>query len=201
MPTSVNQIFVDILGREPDGKIKWKDIIKSDIPQRNGIYIIALEDAICSIESSDIAIKDWMSLATNILINGQSPSAYDIKERLDEFWYPDEIILYIGKTSGATQNLKIRLSQFYRHILGKKSPHRGGHWIKTLSCLNELNVYWGIVEDEDPYEIEQQMIEYFLQRVSEDSRDSLYDRELPIPFANLEFWNIRKRHGFRNQTV
>lgn len=186
MPTSVYQIFVDILRKEPDGKIKWSNIKAYDIPKQKGIYIIAMESPMCSPEFSDAAISEWMSLAENMLIDEESPSVYDIKVRLDGFWYPDETILYIGKTSGDNQTLRKRLFQFYWHKLGKNSPHRGGHWIKTLSNLNDLNVYWGIVEDEDPYEIEQQMLEYFLHRVSNDSRESLHDQDLPIPHIEQE---------------
>lgn len=64
-----------------------------------------------------------------------------------------------------------------------------------------MNVYWSVVKDEDPYEIEQQMIEYFSHGVSDKSRAALFDQNMAIPFANLELRNLRKIHGFKNQTI
>lgn len=201
MPTTVEEIFAKILDKEPDGKIKWCDILKHDIPKQKGIYIIALDKPKCSPDFCENIIEEWISLAKNILIDGKSATVPAIMDRLGAFWYPDETILYIGQTSGGNQTLKKRLRQFYKHKLSESRPHRGGHWLKTLSNLNDLNVYWGIVEGEEPYEIELKMIEYFSDRVSEDSRESLFDKDMPIPFANLEVRNKRKKHGIKNQTV
>ena len=193
-------MFIDILGREPDGVIKWSKIKDYNIPNKKGVYIIALSEPLRSPIISDIAIREWMSKADNMLLDNKKPSKDDIKNRLEEFWYPDEKIIYIGKTSGNNQTLRKRLCQYYRHQLGKRSPHRGGHWIKALLDFDELDVYWGIVEDDDPYEIEQQMMDYFSQGVSEESKQFLHDQDLLIPFANLECWKRKKKHGFRNQT-
>jgi len=201
MPTDINRMFIDVLGRKADGEIKWSQIMDSNIPRKIGVYVISLNEPVCSPEFCDVAISQWMNRAANMTIDGLAPTIESIKTRLSGFWYRDEIILYIGQTSRGQQNLRRRLRQFYNHQLGNGRPHSGGLWIKTLSNINHLNVHWAIVENGDPYKSEQEMLGYFLERVSEESRQRLFDQDLPIPFANLKYKNIIKKHGFRNQTI
>jgi hypothetical protein len=50
-------------------------------------------------------------------------------------------VVYIGRG----KQLRRRISQFYRHKFGNKSPHRGGERILTLE--GRMSVHWAAVDD------------------------------------------------------
>ena len=52
----------------------------------------------------------------------------------------------------------------YKTPIGAKRPHSGGYWIKTLSILNNLMVYYASCDN--PSKMEDLMIEYFMKNVS-----------------------------------
>ena len=89
-------------------------------------------------------------------------------------WRPDEPVVYIGQTT--RQALAGRVSQFYRHKYGARSPHSGGEAVKLLLSPPSprppcnLWVYWSPAPD--PYDAELLMICAFRRRVGQ------------LPFAN-----------------
>jgi hypothetical protein len=54
-------------------------------------------------------------------------------------------VVYIGRT---TKSLKLRLSQFYTHRYGNRSPHRGGQDVLLLK--EPLFVHWAATTDPHP---------------------------------------------------
>ncbi len=117
---------------------------------------------------------------------------------MSEFWLADESILYIGKAPKRSNDkgLSNRVHEYYKTPIGRRSPHSGGQWIKVLKNLDEMFVYCGLCDD--PTEIEQGMLKYFMDNVSDASLSKLYDKNLPLPFANIKF-NGNKKHGMYNQ--
>lgn len=196
MPTEVNDLFVNVIGKEPDGVVKWGESFECKTP---GTYVISMDKPISEIPISEEKILNWINSVTNLTLDNSHPSTDDIIQRLTGFWFPDETILYIGQTTNKTVTQRVR--QFYRHQLGHRSPHRGGHWIKTLADIDYLNVYWASVNNENPEDVEKSMLEEFMNSVSGETLDNLYDQRFPIPFANLEYCHKKKPHGFKNQTV
>lgn len=184
------------------GPVKWRTTLPSE---KTGIYIITLPEISSHFVTLpqapiDIAIvRTWLNRVPKLLLDGIRPSVSALAERISNFWIPDEIILYIGQTSAA---LTCRTKQFYGHRLGNRSPHKGGHWLKTLSNLDKLNIYW--IEQDDAFALEQDMLNYFMKQVSEESRNNLFDPSLPLPFANLEIKIPslrRKKHGIKNPAL
>jgi hypothetical protein len=114
----------------------------------------------------------------------------DLDGRLASFWLRDEVVLYVGKATSLSQ----RVAQYYATPLGARRPHAGGHFLKTLSNLDQLHVHDAV--SPDPPRSEHLMLEAFCAAVSTDTRNALHDPEHPFPFANLE-WpaGTRKRHG------
>ena len=106
-----------------------------------------------------------------------------VQEYLESFWLHDEVIIYIGK-AGTSNTIYNRIKNFKKHQLGCKRPHRGGHWLKTLSksTQNELVVYWAITIDAE--KIETKLLEKFSK-----------NNQKNIPFANLEY----KENGIRKR--
>ncbi len=195
MPSTVIQLLTSG-GAELSGKIQWGQDCKSYSP---GIYIVStsedenqnkgtLPKAPISLEM----VKFWINKVSTIeLDHVKNPRPESICDRLSEFWLPDENILYIGRT---TAKLGQRLEQYYDTELGDRSPHAGGHWIKTLSNLNEFYVYYA--ECAEPRRIEGNLMEFFIRDVSKTTLSRLRDAKRPFPFANLEYpKGNRKLHG------
>lgn len=187
--------------KKQNGQAKWRDIPFSNIPDNPGVYIVSLDSSSSEPEFSDEVIKVWIDLATNILIDGHSPTIKEIRDRLSSFWLPDETVLYIGQTT--KQTLRQRIKQFYDHTVGCTKPHRGGQWIHTLANIGDLNIHWCTVKN--PIDVEQKLLAYFMDNISEESRNSLYDPSIPLPFANLEYLTHqhkhRKKHQMKYQTI
>ena len=80
-------------------------------------------------------------------------------------WIPRQPVIYIGRTR---RSLSRRVSRFYRHVYGKRSPLRRGQAVKLLKC--GLWVYWS--PSDNPFVAEDKMIERFREKVGS------------LPFAN-----------------
>ena len=170
-----------------------------------GIYIVSLSSE-CDQNTRAMKhapidrdiVAEWLDRVPEFRLDGgRRPSPDAVAARLGEFWLPDESILYIGQT---TRDLRKRVDQFNRHMLGNSGPHKGGQWLKTLSVLRETFVHYA--ESSDPKTTEDKLIEEFTRRVSESTRRLLRDNTRPFPFANLEYpKGTRKRHGMLKSTV
>lgn len=184
------------------GTVRWSERVPSN---RSGVYIVSLSER-C--EQNDrlfdaapinlTTVEQWLRRVSKMKLDGQEePSPEDVANRLGEFWLPDESILYIGKTD---RPLRQRVGEFYRTPLGAPKPHRGGHWIKTLSILDETFVHY--VETPDAEETEEQLLKAFVSLVSDRSKQHLKDPDRPFPYANLEYpKRNRKRHGLARQAL
>ena len=195
MPTTVSELLIS-QELNLTGKIKWSQSFRSN---HHGVYIVSLSKyeminngIIPQAPISMERIEFWLNkVQTFELDHKRHPSVDSVIERLSRFWLPDENILYIGMT---TATLSVRISQYYNTELGEKRPHAGGHWIKTLSNLSELYVYYS--QCDNPEHTEINLLDFFSKNVSEDSIKSLYDSSIILPFANLEHpIKGRKKHG------
>lgn len=195
MSLTVKGLF-DSVGKEIMGQVKWNEKITCDLP---GVYCVSIsnnENVLKTIEKYPVslnAIEKWINYVPAMRIDGNIPTVDTISKRLNKFWLPQETILYIGKAGTSLRN---RVNQYYRTKLGNKSPHRGGHWLKTLDMLNELNIFWTISGEKDAEELEQELLSKFVESIN--YKNELYDPYHPFPFANLEHpkGNI-KMHGMR----
>ena len=192
MPTSVNDLFLAVTGLTPQGPLKWGHVIPC---HSMGVYVISSNAPIVESDISQIKIENWIEKVIGIEMDSHNPSSIELKSRLSSFLYPDETILYIGQTG---HSVRTRLNQFYSHILGNAKPHRGGHWLKTLTDIENLDIYW--LPTNDPEITEDKMLEYFAANLSPESKALIYDPLCPIPFANLKFGNKIKKHSIKSQT-
>jgi hypothetical protein len=172
-----------------------------------GIYVVALShnpDKHLGISDkpyfNDKQIEDWINLIPNFTVDGTRATLQNIKAHLTEFWFPDESILYIGKapTRGNGDGISNRINEYYRTIIGKGAPHSGGQWIKVLSNLNSLTIYYGLCNN--PSDIEDKMLEFFMSNVSETTLAKIYDKNLPLPFANIKYGRNKSRR-FKNERI
>ena len=143
-------------------------------------------------------MHNWILKVSTLKIDGKRESILDAMiERLSTYSLPDESILYIGQTT--SQTLKTRVNQYYKHCLGNPRPHSGGHWIKTLSILDETFVHFA--ELPNPKMAKDQLIKEFIAGISQQTRSQLKDADHPFPFANLEYpkGTIKNPTGYQVQ--
>jgi len=135
---------------------------------------------------NDATIQKWIDRLPNFTIDGVRPTLTTLKNRLAQFWFPNESVLYIGQTKSS---LSKRIVQYYDTELGAKGPHSGGQWLKTQGNMEALYVYYAPIErDRDPEHVETELLNYFHSQAGE------------LPFANLEVHHRRKKqHGLQGQ--
>ncbi|WP_143111361.1 hypothetical protein [Hyphomicrobium facile] len=75
------------------------------------------------------------------LVDPAASFAENLPEAELSHWNAGQQIIYIGRAT----KLRRRLSEFYRHVHGRPSPHRGGEAIKLLAA--SVEVYWGVASD------------------------------------------------------
>ena len=127
----------------PHGPVRWKTQISES---SGGVYVVAL------VGEANLGFQLYA----------------DYLETLElQRWLPNEPVVYIGCTR-CKDGLAKRVTDFYRHTYGKKSPHKGGEAVKLLRC--DLWVYWSPAID--PFDSERTMINAFKERVGK------------LPFAN-----------------
>lgn len=214
MPTTITKLLKQN-GLPLSGKVKWGESIDS---RSCGFYIVALTNQEEKLEFTDKpifndnAIKQWIELIKSggkqILLGEKVATLTDIKQRLQNFWLPDETIVYIGKTGpNVKRTIRKRVNEYYKTILGCDAPHAGGHWLNVLQNLSSLNVFYSEYSGLDIDEKEEQLITYFMDNVSKTTKEKLWDKINCYPFANKELYRksiqtkTRKNHGLNNQTV
>jgi len=158
-----------------------------------GVYAVALPKALKKCPISTSALEELLDARKELTLDGERPDVNMLDRRLAAFWLPDEVVLYVGL---AGTSLRKRVGQYYRTRLGARSPHAGGWFLKVLSVLPELEIHYATCAD--PRSCEERMLGSFSAKVSDRTQTALYDPELPIPFANLEWPRRRvKRHGIK----
>jgi hypothetical protein len=194
MPSSVSNIFA-AASLEPVEVVRWGERLAESRP---GVYAVALTHEPKSTSESRpkaplsrSGLVGWLKVRPELRLDGERPSVPVLAKRLGAFWLPDEVVLYIGSTR---RPLCRRVDEFYNTPLGARRPHAGGHFLKTLDDLSDLWVH--VAPAGDPRGAEDSMLRQFCSRVSEASRESLFDAVHPFPFANIEWpQGTRKRHG------
>jgi hypothetical protein len=193
MPTTVTNAFA-ASGLTPQNPVRWGDKLST---KASGVYIISLTpsqsdlaDTLTDIPLEREAFESWLGVCPELKLDGKRPTIDELMDRIDGFWLPDEVILYVGLAT----SLRSRLRQYYTTSIGARRPHSGGYFLKLLSNLNQLWVHYA--ETTDQREAENQILEYFCGQVSQESKQILHDPAHPFPFANLE-WppHVRKQHG------
>lgn len=200
MPTTINEL-IKRFDLPKSSVVKWNEIIPSE---KEGIYIVSLskdpgknEGTLDEIPISKHIIENWIRKVNGFELDKELTFDEDlIIERLSQFWFPDENIVYIGKAPIRSNGKGIgnRVKEFYKTEYGEKRPHAGGHWIKSLSNLNDMFVHYVLCDNSGDYEIK--LLKHFVDNVSDKSKSKLRDKELMLPFGNIELKKGRiKKHG------
>lgn len=199
VPSTVSSIFA-AAGLKPHGVVRWGHAV---LERRPGVYAVALSDDPRTLPNlpteapiSYPAVEHLLAVRPELMVDAARPTTRSLASRIASFWFPDEVVLYIGRagTTARPRALGARIREYYTTPLGAGKPHSGGWFLKTLGNLGELSVHY--VRAEDPESAERDMIQEYCRNVSGAALDSVRDPSRPFPFANLE-WpkGVRKIHG------
>lgn len=168
--------------------MRWGKPVLTRAP---GIYVVELPAALEVAPIALSAVGAWIRRVPTITVDGSPTTGVALAARLADFWVPSATVVYIGQASGPVQG---RVAAYYRTPLGNRSPHAGGHWIKTLSCINECLVWSAATDDFDV--AERELLDDFTRTVPAAERRALYDPSPVLPFANLKNGHGQvKAHG------
>jgi transcription elongation factor GreA len=178
------------VGLLADGPVRWGNPIRVGGP---GVYLVELAAPLKTAPVDHTLVAHWIERVPGLTLDGARPTQRELAVRMGEFWLPDETVVYVGMT-----NLSIggRVGAFVKTALGDRRPHAGGHWLKTLTVLSDLRVWWAPTSA--PEEYEDALLSAFAQGVSAEAAAALRDRTVVLPWANLQSaTDERKQHGIK----
>lgn len=159
------------LGLLVDGPAQWTRRIASRAP---GIFVVELPGGAPQAPLDTLALRRWIERVPELRLDGARPGVPELRDRLAEFWLPDEPILYVGRSARA---LGQRLAAIYATPLGDAKPAAAGHWLKTLSVQSDLRVWWAETDANEEFE------DAILAEVA--ARNAAGRTPPVLPFANL----------------
>lgn len=211
MPSTVSSLFA-AAGVSPNGVVSWGTRIPRPDGKRpgTGIYIVALTDELDSMDAALLAcplashvLQDLLDVRPELTVDGERPDVPALASRLSAFWCPEEVVVYIGRAGPrgrvTVSELSDRVKEYYDTVLGARSPHAGGWWIKTLANLGDLHVHYAYCDD--VIETEKVVLDAFGKGLSKETIESLHESGYAMPFANLTDRRSRKEHGIRGATA
>lgn len=182
------------VGLLADGPATWGAPVRSNRP---GVYIVELPAPLTAAPIDFNAVGRWLERVPAITVDGRIPTGRELAARLHGFWLPDQPIVYIGMS---TTSIGGRVAAFFRTPLGDRRPYAGGYWLKTLSGLDRLRVWWA--ETDAPEEYEDALMSAFAAALPADAVARLHDPAVLLPFANLQTADgAHKDHGLRNSLL
>lgn len=177
------------LGLLVDGPAQWTRPVSS---RRPGIFVVELPNALPDAPVDIVAVRRWLEHVPEMKLDGEPATAADVAKRLHEFWLPDEPVLYVGRS---TKAIGRRVAAMYETPLGDARPYSGGHWLRALSVLPDLRIWWADTDAHEEYE--DALLSEIAKRNGALGRDAASGALLP--FANLVTPDgVPKAHGLTN---
>ena len=143
------------IGLQVEGPILWGRPVIGSGP---GVFIVELPAPQPKVAIDPNAIREWLSRAPDLRMDGKQPTVKELQTRLASFWLPDQAILYIGSS---LKSVAARLAGMYKTPLGERRPQPAGYWLKTLHDLNKARIWWSPTSDPELYE--DQLISTFVK--------------------------------------
>ena len=133
-------------GLPVEGPISWGRQATGTGP---GVFIVELPTPQAKVSIDPEAIRDWLSRAPDLRLDGKRPTVAELQTRLASFWVPGQAILFIGSSQ---KSVGSRLAGMYKTPLGERRPQPTGYWLKTLRDLKKARIWWAPVSDPELYE-------------------------------------------------
>jgi len=136
------------------------------------------------------AVGKWLEHVPTLRLDGERPSSRALAARLSSFWWPSQVVLYVG---AAESTLGRRIAAMEATVLGDRRPHSGGHWLRTLRLPSATTIWWASTDAVEEYE--DALLAAFASGISNEERALSPDQDVVLPFANL-----RRPTGERRRT-
>ncbi len=171
-----------------DGPVTFGTPVRSNKP---GVYVVELAAPLAAAPVDFNVVGRWLERVPTLTLDGARPTGRDLSARLHAFWLPDQTVLYVGLSN---VSIGSRVGAFVRTPLGDRKPYAGGYWLKTLTDLDRLRVWWAETDAAEEYE--DALLEAFAAAVPAEVAATLHDPTVILPFANLQRADrVRKSHG------
>jgi transcription elongation factor GreA len=166
------------VGLTVDGPVQWGHSARSNSP---GVYAVELPAPLPNAPVDHTILRAWIERVPTLMVDGARPTPHELADRLGAFWYADQTVLYIGRTSRSLRN---RVEGLYQTPLGDPRPVSGGHWIKTLRDQPKMLVWWADTDADE--EAEDALLSAFEKAVDPATAERLRDPTVVVPFANMQ---------------
>lgn len=138
VPSTVQQVF-GAAGLATLHQVRWCERVPESGP---GVYVVALTDKTLEVAGTrwrcplEIRTLEHLLSIRAVEVDKEPVTVEALAKRLEQYWLPDECVLYIGR---ASKSVRKRVRDYYRTPLGATRPHAGGWWLKTLKVLPDLH--------------------------------------------------------------
>ena len=171
-----------------DGPATWGTPIRSNRP---GVYLVELPNPPAAAPIDFNAVGRWIEHVPGLALDGARPTGRELAARLHGFWLADQPVVYIGMSA---VSIGKRVAAFQRTTLGERRPHAGGYWLKALTGLDRLRIWWAETDAAEEYE--DALFDAFALGVPAEAAARLLDPVVILPFATLQSADkVRKAHG------
>lgn len=176
------------VGLLADGPVRWGMPVRVGGP---GVFVVELAAPLPAPPIALTKVGKWIEHVPDLRLDGERPASRELLARLASFWLPDQTVLYVD---GSTSSIGGRIAAMYRTELGDRRPYAGGHWLRTLTVLEQLRIWWAPTDAVDESLLE--LVVAFADGVGEAESSGLPDTSVILPFANLVSpTDERKAHG------
>jgi transcription elongation factor GreA len=176
------------LGLLVDGPAIWGGAVRSRGP---GVFVVELPGGLDAAPIDPMVLRRWIERMPGMLVDGEPATLETLAARLRAFWLPREPILYVGRSA---KSLGARIAAMHATPLGDARPYAGGHWLRTLSALPSLRIWWSETDAFEEYE--DALVSEVAARTPPEVAAALPDPTVVLPFANLASpAGTPKRHG------
>jgi transcription elongation factor GreA len=182
------------VGLMADGPVVWG----RPVPSRSaGVFVIELPATLHHAPTELTRIGKWLERVPDLRLDGVHPTSRALAARLEAFWLPSTRVLFVGGTDGSIGG---RIEAIRNTVLGDRRPHAGGHWLHTLTGLEQSRVWWAATAAVE--EAEDALLTAFAETIPADEKAALHDTSFVLPFANLRTaTGERKRTGLANSLI
>ncbi len=182
------------VGLLPDGPVRWGAPVRSARP---GVYLVELPAPLPRAPIDISRIGTWIDRVPTLLVDGSRPTGKDLAARLSAFWLPDQVVLFVGSTSGSIGR---SVAELEHTPLGDPVVAEDGRWLGALRGLDQARVWWA--DTGAPEEYADAILGAFAEGVEPAAVAALHDPTVVVPFANTSTPSGLKRdHGISGDAL